>query len=297
MSDPAGAPAQDARLQRFQASQVHTSLLGVAPALSIGVVGFEPVGEVMGCIVQQMGWQGYGGCGMWMGPGWGGMYGPSTTVASRSSRFGGYGPYVDALTRGYDTALGRMVGEAKALGADGVVGVRLTVDRLQNQTQEFVALGTAVRANSRRHPPTPFTTELPGTDVAKLMLAGWTPVAMRIGLEVAIRHDDYQTRMQAGSRLFNTANVEVTGYTELVQHSRGFARDRLLQHIRKLGADGVVVSDMRLRIWEIEPGEGHIDHVAEASITGTAIARFRRSARPASSTLTMLPLRNRGANP
>ena len=34
---------------------------------------------------------------------------------------------------------------------------------------------------------------------------------------------------------------------------------------------------MGLRIWEIEPAENHRDHVAEATVFGTAIAQFHRS--------------------
>ena len=38
---------------------------------------------------------------------------------------------------------------------------------------------------------------------------------------------------------------------------------------------------MGLSTWEIEPGEGHTDHVAEATIFGTAITQFHRSTRGA----------------
>ena len=70
-------------------------------------VGLPPVGEVMGCMVQHVGWQGFGGCG-WYGSGFGGWAGPTVTSGS-GARFAGYAPYVDALYRGCDTALGRMV--------------------------------------------------------------------------------------------------------------------------------------------------------------------------------------------
>jgi hypothetical protein len=55
------------------------------------------------------------------------------------------------------------------------------------------------------------------------------------------------------------------------------------QRLSRLGADGAVVSDIRLNIWEIEPSDGHVDHVAEATIVGTAIARFGRSGAPLTS--------------
>lgn len=288
-------PVAAARVQRFTDSHLRTSLLTVPAAASLEAVGFDTVGEVMGTIVQRISFAGYGGCGMWSGSPYAYGYNApqATTVQSSSaSRFSGYGPYVQALNTGYDTALRRMLLEASALGADGVVGVSLTTPLMEGQAREFIALGTAVRARSRVRPAHPFTTDLPGTDFAKLVLAGWIPVALQVGLEVAIRHDDWRTQSQAGAGAgwLNTANVEVSGYTELVQHTRGLARDKLARKIASAGADGGIVRDMSLHIWEIEPGERHRDHVAEAMITGTAIARFRRSGPPPASTLTMLPV-------
>jgi hypothetical protein len=48
---------------------------------------------------------------------------------------------------------------------------------------------------------------------------------------------------------------------------------------------------MHLSAWEIEPGEGHIDHVAESMIFGTAIAQFHRSTAAPTRSLTYLPLK------
>ena len=284
-------PAAAARMRRAEASPLATSMLSVPSAFGMEAVGFDPVGEVMGCIVSQIGWRGYGGCGLWGNPRYG--YGASAPViTSRSSGYSGFGAYVSALTHGYRTALGRLLTEARALGADGVVGIKLTARPLtEGYTREFVALGTAVRGRCRSRPATPFTTELAGTDVAKLLMSGWTPVALRMGIEVAIRHDDWRTQSQAGSRLFNTANVEVTGYTDLVQQARALAREHLRAEIATAGADGGIVSDVSLRIWELEPAENHRDHVAEATVTGTAIARFDSPGGSSAATLTMLPLR------
>ena len=57
------------------------------------------------------------------------------------------------------------------------------------------------------------------------------------------------------------------------------------------GADGAIVSSMDLRVWEIEPGENHRDHVAEATVFGTALARFHTDTAAPTRTLTFLPLR------
>jgi uncharacterized protein YbjQ (UPF0145 family) len=309
-------PAAAARMARFQADGVRTSLLDVPGAVSVTGVGLPPVGEVMGCIVEHIGWGGFGGCG-WYGPGMGwqpGIFGggfrggpsggiPGTvdggiaggvgwgggTVTSGSgSRFAGFAPYVDALYRGYDTALARMVTEAQAMGADGVVGVRLSVAHLGQDNREFVALGTAVRGSGGVHPPRPFVTDLAGADVAKLLHAGWVPVSIAFGISVAIRHDDPATRSQASAWGYNT---EVSGYTELVQHVRHDARARFAEHAAGAGAEGAIVSHMSLHVGEREPAENHRDHVAESTVFGTTLVRFSSGRTAPTRALTVLPLR------
>jgi uncharacterized protein YbjQ (UPF0145 family) len=301
-------PAAAARMQRFAVDGVRTSLLDVPGMASVTGVGLPPVGEVMGCIVEHIGWQGFGGCG-WTGFGGGmsGIFGPgmaggipgtfgggiaggwgATTVTSGGrSRYAGYAPYVDALYRGYDTAIARMLTEARAMGADGVVGVRLSVNHGQDN-REFVALGTAVRSAGPDHPAQPFVTDLPGADVAKLLHAGWVPVSIAVGISVAVRHDDYRTRSQASAWGWNT---EVSGYTELVQYVRADAREQFAAHAARAGGEGALVSSMGLRIWEQEPTDGHRDHVAEATVFGTTIVRFHRGPSAPTRALTILPLR------
>jgi uncharacterized protein YbjQ (UPF0145 family) len=275
-------------MARFAADGVRTSLLDVRGAVSVTGVGLPPVGEVMGCTVQHLGWQGFGGCGFY-GYGW--QAGGTTVTSGSRARYAGYRPYVDALYRSWDTAIGRMVTEAQAMGADGVVGVRLTVEHLGQDNREFVALGTAVRGDAVWHPPRPFVTDLPGADVAKLLHAGWVPVSIAFGISVAVRHDDAYTRSQAGPW---SGNTEVSGYTELVQHVRADARRQFAAHGASAGAEGAIVSSMGLHVWEREPGEGHRDHVAESTVSGTTLARFARRTAAPTRALTVLPLRRAG---
>jgi uncharacterized protein YbjQ (UPF0145 family) len=279
-------PVAAERIARATRSGVRTSLLSAPAALSLGSVGLDPIGEVMGCIVENIGWQGYAGCGATYGFGSQFLTAPPITIDTRQSRWAAFRPYADAIRRGYATALSRLLQEATALGADGVVGIRLRIDPLGN-AREFTALGTAVRARSAVRPSRPFTTDLPGSDVAKLMQSGWVPSGLLVAFEVAIRHDDWQTYTQVGSWV----NVEVTGYTELTQHVRGVVRSDIRQQLRRTGADGFVASAIDLHVFEIEPGENHRDHVAEALMVGTSLARFRRLSpvdRPRA--LTILPV-------
>jgi uncharacterized protein YbjQ (UPF0145 family) len=279
-------------MERARTDQVVTSLLSPGGQAGVQSVGLEPVGEVMGCIVERIGWAGWGGCGlMGMGMGMGGGLGMSApTVTSGGGGYGGYRPYVDALYRGYDTALARLLMEAQALGADGVVGVTWTQQRLgEGDAHEFVARGTAVRARSQTRPAYLFSTDLPGSEVARLLHAGWVPAGLEIGISVSIRHDDYQTRLAA--RSWSGQNVEAQGYTELVTYARADARQRFEQRVARHGADAATVSDMSLHVWSIEPSDGHVDHVAHATVIGNAVLRFHSGKSAPTNSITVLPLK------
>ena len=274
-------PVAAERARRAAAGGAWTSLLSVPAAAGVRVAGFDPVGEVMGSMVQKIGWAGYRGCGA-------GLFGATTLTSSDRSGYGGYGPYVDALNLGYATAMGRMSQEAATIGADGIVGVDLRMTQMDGGTREFTALGTAVRARSQVRPGRIFSTHLPGQDVAKLTASGWMPTDLVFGISVAIRHDDWRTRQQSS---WGAGNVEVSGYTELITHTRADARRRFGRHVHETGADGAIVDSMSLRAWEIEPSENHRDHVAEATVFGTAVARFHPPTAAPTRSLTYLSLK------
>ena len=277
-------PVAAERARRAAEGGAWTSLLSAPAAAGLEMVGFDPVGEVMGSMVQRMGWQSYFGCGSagWYGAG-------SRTISSGRDPQAGFAPYARALEKGWGAAIGRMVTEAATIGGDGIVGIRLSQNTIgSGNVHEFTAIGTAVRARCATRPQRVFSTHLPGQDVAKLVLSGWMPADVVLGIAVGIRHDDWNTRQQ---RTWSAGNVEVDAYTELINQTRADARMLLGRHIRATGAEGAVVADMRLSTWEIEPGEGHTDHIAQATIVGTAITQFHRSTTPPSRSLTYLPLR------
>jgi uncharacterized protein YbjQ (UPF0145 family) len=271
-------PVAAERVRRAAAGGPWTSLLTAPAAAGLEVAGFDPVGEVMGSIVQHIGWAGYRGCGAYVGLG---GWSATTTVA-------GYTPYLDALYRGYGTAMDRMLQETVAIGGDGVVGVSVRVENLDARSREFMVLGTAVRSRGEARPRRPFSTDLPAYDVAKLLRSGWMPADLVFGISVGIRHDDWRTRQESS---WGAGNVEVSGYTDLITHVRADARNRFGAHVHRAGAEGAVVSSMSLKTWEIEPSENHRDHVAEASVFGTALVSFRAAGVAPPRTLTYLPLR------
>jgi uncharacterized protein YbjQ (UPF0145 family) len=260
------------RVAEGRRSGTWSSALSTAEFAGVRAAGFAPVGQVLGSAVYHIGYAARYQCaGAWTS-GWGGR---STTEVS-SGGWSAFAPLVRALYDARRTAIGRMVAETSALGGDGVVGVRLHVGQFPAGGLEFRALGTAVRAQGDRHVKKPFTSHLSGQEFAKLVLAGWIPVGLALGISIGSRHDDWQTRSQTRWR---AGNNEVEGYTELVNLARHDARRQLEGDVRRFGGDGVVVSEMDLDVRHREcPAQEHArDHIVEANFVGTAIARFDRT--------------------
>jgi uncharacterized protein YbjQ (UPF0145 family) len=266
------------------------SVLSVDGFAAIRSVGFEPVGQVFGAAVYPLTATAAVSC-----PGTAAHSldpGASATVTGWP---GSAARIAQALYDGHRTAIDRMTGECSDLGGHGIVGASLQVteipgDSFTAATVEFKVIGSAVRAKGCPPLPRPFTTELSGPDFAKLLMDGWVPAGIALGISVAGLHD---TLVTTSSGPWGTGNAEVPVYTDLMACARHDARSRLEQAVRGLGADGVVVSAMTLHVRsdECRAHPGGTDHFAEAVITGTAVARFagqREATRPPS--LAVLPL-------
>lgn len=275
-----GVPAAAARLGRLTGARVRTSLASTAEVAGLASVGLVPVSEVMGAAGQRIGWLGGGG-------GWPStQYRPRTVVAGQAGSPGsGFRPYVEAMHRGYRAVLSRLTAEAEATGADGVVGVRLSLTVRDSGFYEFVGAGTAVRARSPRRPRRPFLTVLSGEDVAKLMRYGWVPVTIGVGISVAVRVGEDPV-LAAQSSPFG--NYEVTGYSDMIRRAGRDARQRLDAQIQACGADGALVPEPFTRLHHLGP-DGPL--VAEARLIGTIVAAFAATAPTRLEGLGVLPLR------
>ena len=89
-------PVAQARVDRFAASGLRTSLMTVPSAVGAEAAGFTAVGEVMGCVVAQIGWVGAG-----------------LATAGNSQ----VEAYTEAVRNGYGMALTRLSREADARAA------------------------------------------------------------------------------------------------------------------------------------------------------------------------------------
>jgi uncharacterized protein YbjQ (UPF0145 family) len=248
------------------------SVLSVNGFAAIRSVGFEPVGQVFGAAGYPLTATAAVSC-------------PGTPVHSQVPGTSA-GRIAQALYDGYRTAIDRMTRECSDIGGHGIVGASLEVtetpdDSFSAATVAFKVIGTAVRAKGCPPLSRPFTTELSGPDFAKLLLRGWVPAGIALGISVAGLHDNL---VRTSSGPWGTGNAEVPSYTDLMVYVRQDARSRLEQTVRALGAEGVVVSAMTLDVRSdgCRTHPNGTDHFAEAVITGTAVARFAdRQATPA----------------
>jgi len=313
-----------------RSGRVWGSALTSAEFAAIRDAGFEPVGQVYGAAVFAAGSaRGYGCPGAWRPS----RDGPRTQVSgtqvsgtqvsgtqvSGQGGPGSFGPLVQAMYQARHTAIDRMTAECAALGGHGVVGVRLRRGSFRLGGLEFTAIGTAIRAAAATprpqapgsqapgrsapgplapQPRTPFTSDLSGQDFAKLIMAGWVPAGLALGISIGSRHDDLATTRQTRQW---SGNTEVVGWTELVSQSRQDARRALEDDVRRLGADGVVIAglQMRVRTRDCPATVGRHDHIVEATLIGTAIASFSRTgprlARPALAVMSLDPQRRQAA--
>src|SRR5438132_13526501 len=170
-----------------------TSDLSVNEFLLVREAGFEPVGLVVGSSIYHIGFQ---------FAGW--KQNQEVNVLT------------PAMYHARELAMTRMEEEAAALGADGIVGVRLEVTRHEwgESLAEFVAIGTAIRSRNgqpfRNAHGMPFTSDLSGQDFWTLLQTGYRPVGMVMGNFVF--HVAHQGVVQWMKHVCQ--NVEMANYTQ-----------------------------------------------------------------------------------
>jgi uncharacterized protein YbjQ (UPF0145 family) len=132
-SDALGVPDDAmrrlAQMRPGQATSLFTSDLSVNEFLLVREAGFAPLGMTMGTcvyhIAHQRFWQSMGNVGQ------------NVEIPQ----------FTEGLYDARELAMSRMQAEAEALGAEGIVGVKLLAlpHRWGGHTTEFFAIGTAVR--------------------------------------------------------------------------------------------------------------------------------------------------------
>ncbi len=259
------------RIQRMrgpQGQRFFTSDLSVKEFLLVREAGFECAGLVMGSSIYHVGYQRAG-------------YSQNQEM----------GVLTQALYQARELAMARMEEEAHELGAEGVIGVRLKVNRHAwgESLIEFVAVGTAVFAqeaakkqyevpNFRAPSGMPFTSDLSGQDFWMLLRSGFRPVSLVMGNCV------YHVAHQTLGGWFQSAgqNVEMPNFTQALYDARELAMERLQYEAQTDGAQGVVGTE----VYEWTHG-GWDAHVIEFFAIGTSVVPIHAVEAPPTPQLVM----------
>ncbi|AWZ10085.1 hypothetical protein DRB96_04925 [Streptomyces sp. ICC1] len=242
-----------AQLQPGERGSLFTSDLSVNEFLLVREVGFRPLGLVLGSSVYHVGIQ----LGRWS----------KNQELTKLSQ---------AMYEARELAMSRMEAEASALGADGIVGVRLDIEfkEFGSDIAEFIAVGTAVKADGADPGPggtwlnnkgKPFTSNLSGQDFWTLVRAGYAPLDMVMGSCV------YHVAHQRFAQVLSTSgrNVEIEPFTQALYHARELAMSRMRAEGQALEAEGIVAVDLR------QHSHSWGSHTTEFFAIGTAVRPLR----------------------
>jgi len=242
-----------------------TSDLSVGEFLSTRALRFEALGQVLGASIYHIAYN---------------------VMQSQNAVTGEISVFSQALYEARDLALGRMRQEAAALGAHGVVGVRLEHKAYEwgSNLLDFTAIGTAVRLPGAAPLKQPFLSDLSGQEALTLLRTGYVPVGVAVGCcayyVTTTVADEWQQR--------GWYNNEMSRLTSAVYQARHIAMDRMAADGRAMGADGIVGSDIHLRAEEVpvtrqvyNEMERMEDHIVEFTAVGTAVATIKGGHEPA----------------
>lgn len=208
-----------------------TSDLSVNGFALLHELGLEPLSQVMGSSIYEVGYQNVG---------WAPMLGSSITEMRVLS---------DAWNEVRRRAFNRLELEARHAGADAVVGVQIQTAAHDWATGsiEYMALGTAVRRRGAKPAAQPILTELSVADYAKLLQAGVKPAGIVACTSVfyATFANNWlgQGGMLGGSLgggIGGAYNFELREFTQAFYEARETVMERLGHQAQQLSASGIV---------------------------------------------------------
>ena len=257
---PAGAAERLRRMRGTGESPAFfTSDLSIDEFLLVEQAGFEALGLVLGSSIYHVGFQ-------WQ----------------RWSVSQELPVLTHAMYHARELAMTRMEEEADLLGADGVVGVRLIFKQyaMDEGVLEFQAIGTAIRhrergGSLRTKDNRPFTSDLSGQDLWKLLQGGYRPVSLAMG--ACVYHIAHLSFMQALKQVGR--NQEMVVYTEATYAARELALERMQAEAVERGGVGIVGARVEESNW------GWGANAIEFFAVGTAVA-------PTSAEVPRTPLEN-----
>jgi uncharacterized protein YbjQ (UPF0145 family) len=281
-----GAPADlpEAAGRRF-AQGAFSSGLSVSDFAACLELGLEPVGLVQGFCAMQQGVYMMGGLSRGLNA-YGGSEGgyvqnyqcPHGMISGEHRMWGQnyQQTWVErAWNEGFTSAYSRMLEEATALGAHGVVGVLDTVSQLVDAgILEFHIRGTAVKVlDQPASVSKPWSTFLAGQRLAKVFEAGYVPVSIVASI-TSMRVWAYCMTEYLMEGMGTSLWANSTGPIEIEQivTARSYARSLVRSSARaQLHGDALHGADLRLDEREHEKGDLEI----QAVLHGNRIRRFK----------------------
>ncbi|MDR3690462.1 MAG: heavy metal-binding domain-containing protein [Fimbriimonas sp.] len=237
-----------------------TSDLSVNEFLLCQEANFDPVGLVMGSSIYHIGFQ------------------MQKMFQSQELQV-----LTQAMYEARELAMTRMEEEADVLGADGIVGVRLEVNRYAwgAEMAEFMAIGTAIKHRGggkyRTVDNRPFTSDLSGQDFWTLLKAGYQPLSLVMG--ACVYHVAQQGMLQSMKTVGK--NVEMPNFTQALYDARELALSRMQAEAERVGAAGIVGAQVQ------EKSHGWDSHVIEYFAVGTAVKPIEGAPPVAEPTMTL----------
>lgn len=262
-----------------------SSGLSVADFAACLDMGLEPVGLVQGfCAMRSQPGVSTMGVAMGMTP-----YQPSTTdyvenyhcphgFVSAEHRMWGQNYQQSWIERtwrqGFSSAYSRMVAEATALGAHGIVGVFDNVTPLvQDGIVEFTMRGTAVHLKGHTSSRDPWTTYLAGQRLAKSIEAWFAPVNVVAAVSsVRVWASCITEYLMEGpaTMMYGASNESIE--VEQIVSARAAARELVRQYVHtQLQGDQLHGVELHMR----EHTFGHGDLEIQPVLRGNRVRRFK----------------------
>lgn len=214
---------------------VFTSNLSVAEFAIGNQMRLEPLTQVMGSCVYQVGWQ----------------YAGQALRSFGTAVFQELEVITGAWNEARSAAISRMASEARRVGADAVAGVTVrTSQDWAADSVEFVVTGTALRDPDAKPGHEPALSDLSLQDYWKLREAGIEPCGLVAATSCFfVVRGAWSAQMQM---LTFNRNQEIPEYSQGVYAARETALGRVTEQIKDAGGDGVVGMNISHTIGERE---------------------------------------------
>ncbi len=278
-----------------------SSDLSVREYLLCREAGFQTIGQVMGSCFYNISLFGLVGRTFGLRQA---EYNHDKYLSSRGSLQNHTGELIqitEAQLKARQSAVDRMLMEAHAMGAHGVIGVRVKSSHFNWATRmtEFTAMGTAIRLPNYTGKGV-FTSDLHGQEFWQLYNAGYLPRELAFGVCSYYIKCDPETRQIIDPTLVDfmkgrsRQNQEIGLFTQGFYDARTLAMERLTSNAMAVSADGLVSMSFSYDMQTVEymsMNKTFHDPVVHFVATGTSISKIPDHDKPIEKPKLCLSLR------